>query len=132
MSNFIGRGPNSGPGTDFFPLSGSTASAPSIALTATTATGAQIIHTADAAAQDVLYVTVSNNTSAAVTVFGLLGATATTSAIPLSVAAGGFSQIFNGNATISKAGTLTMYATTAASAGLTMYGFVARTYTATS
>jgi len=132
MTNFIGRGGTDSPVTAFFPLSGATASTPAINLTATVAASAQTIHTADLNAQDVLYVTVNNSGTSSVTVYGGLGTLATISSIPLTVAAGAFGLMFNGNAAISKSGAVTMFSTLAASSGVSFTGFVARTFTATS
>lgn len=132
MAQFIGRGGLDGPVTAFFPLSGASASNPAIVLTATVAAGAQTIHTADPNSQDVLYVTVGNSGTTTVNVYAMIGTTATTSAIPLAVTNGTFGLLFNGNVSVSKSGTVTIFSTLAASSGVTMYGFVARTYTATS
>jgi len=129
---YIGLDPSAGPVTRFVPLSGSTASSPAINLTATVAASAQTIHTGDSSTQDVLYVTVSNSGTSSVTVYAGLGTLATISSIPLTVSPGTSSLLFNGNSTISKSGAFTMFSTNAASSGVTIYGFAARTFTATS
>jgi hypothetical protein len=65
-------------------------------------------------------------------VYAGLGTLATISSIPLTVSPGTSSLLFNGNSTISKSGAFTMFSTNAASSGVTIYGFAARTFTATS
>lgn len=128
---YVGRGNNAGPANDFFPLNGATASSPAISITATTATtGGTVVHTGDANAQDVLYVTVSNISASTLVAYGQLGSLATTGTAQLSLSAGTFGLLFNGNAAISKSGVVGIWTT--ASTGLVAYGFVARTYTATS
>ena len=134
MSGFYtGRGPSAGPVTEFLPLSGATASAPAILISATTPTGGgTTIHTADANAQDVLYVTFSNITTGDLIAYGNLG-TAGTSATGAdtnkTIPANGFEMVFNANAAISKSGVVSAFTT--ASVGMYAYGFVARTFTAT-
>lgn len=129
--NYTGRGNNAGPATEFFPLSGATASSPGILITATTATGGgTTIHTADANAQDVLFITISNVSAAALTGHVNLGSLATTGNIQKSISAATFEVFSNGNASISKSGVVSGWTT--ASTGLYVYGYVARTYTATS
>lgn len=128
---YLGRGNNSGPATEFFPLSGASASSPTITITATTGTGGgTVIHTGDANAQDVLYVTVANNGSSTLVAYGNLGSLATTGTNQLSLNAGTFGLLLNGNAVISKSGVFGIWTT--ATTGLVAYGYIARTYTATS
>lgn len=127
---YIGRGNNSGPATEFFPLSGATASSPGILITATTATGGgTTIHTGDANAQDVLYVTLTNVSGSSLTVFTNLGSLATTGTRQDTVAAGGSAFPYYGTVAISKSGVLSAW--TSATTGIYAYGFVARTYTST-
>lgn len=128
---YAGRGNAAGPANEFFPLSGATASSPGILITATTATGGgTVVHTADANAQDVLYVTVSNVSAGTLVAYGQLGSLATTGIVPLSLSPGTFDVLSNGNIAISKSGVFGLWTT--ASTGLYAYGYVARTYTATS
>lgn len=129
--NYSGRGNNAGPATDFFPLSAASASSPGIAVTATTGTGGgTAIHTADANAQDVCYVTLSNVSAASLTVFTNFGSLATTGQLQTTLSAGSSAVILNGNLSISKSGILGAWTT--ATTGIVAYGYVARTYTATS
>lgn len=132
MSGFYtGRGNNSGPATEFFPLSGATASSPGILITATTATGGgTTIHTADANAQDVVYLTFSNVSSSALVAYTNIGSLATTGQIQTSLAAGTWNVASNGNVSVSKSGVVSGWTT--ATTGIYAYGYVARTYTATS
>ncbi len=128
---YVGRGNNAGPATDFFPLSGATASSPAVTITATTATGGgTTVHTADANAQDVLFVSISNVSSAALVAYSNLGSLATTGTQQDSIAAGAHTVVFNGNAAISKSGAYSVWTT--ATTGLVAFGYIARTYTATS
>lgn len=127
--NYTGRGNNAGPATEFFPLSGTTASSPAILITATAAPGTTI-HTADTNAQDVVFLTYSNCTAGGLTVFTNLGSSATTGQQQDSVAAGGHSVVANGNIAISKLGVVSAWST--ATVSLFAFGYVARTYTATS
>lgn len=126
---YLGRGNNAGPATEFFPLSGASASSPSILITATSAAAQTTIHTGDLNAQDVLFVTFSNVSGSQLTAFGNLGSTATTGTTQLLVNAGAFAIMFSGNATVSKAGIFGAWTT--ATTGLYAYGYIARTYTAT-
>ena len=129
--NYTGRGNNAGPATEFFPLSGATASSPMILITATTATGGgTVIHTADANAQDVLFLTISNVSAAALTGYVNLGSLATTGNIQKSISPATFEVFSNGNFSISKSGSVSGW--TSATTGLFVGGYVARTYTATS
>lgn len=131
MNQYLGRGNNAGPSTDMFPLSGASASSPTITVTATTGTGGgTVIHIGDATAQDVLFVTVANVSAATLVAYGNLGSLATTGTVQLSLAAGAFGLLWNGNATISRSGVAGIW--TSATTGLQAYGFVSRTYTATS
>jgi len=132
MSNFYsGRGNNGGPATEFFPFSGASASSPAILITATTATGGgTVIHTADPNAQDVLFLRFSNVSSSTLVGYVQLGSLATTGTVPVSVAAGSQSTVFIGDVTISKQGVVGAWTT--ATAALYAYGYIARTYTATS
>lgn len=129
--NYSGRGNNAGPATDFFPLSGATASSPGILVTATTATGGgTVLHTADLNAQDVVFLTYSNVTTGALTVYTQFGSLATTGQQQDSVSANAHAVAINGNVSISKSGVLGAWTT--ATTGIFAYGYVARTYTATS
>jgi hypothetical protein len=124
MSNTIGRGSGGSPTTEFVKLSGSTASSPVIAITATTAAGTTI-HTADLNAQDVLYVQVFNNSAATLVAYGQLGSTATTASLPLSLTTETSGFVFNA-VPISSSGVATIWTT--ASTGLVAIGSVQRTY----
>lgn len=127
--NYTGRGNNAGPATDFFPLSGATASSPVIAITATTATGGgTVVHTGDANAQDVPIIYVANNSGSALTAYVQMGTTATTSSIPTSVTSNAWTVVVPGTP-ISKSGVIGIWTT--ASTGLVAFGGVNRTYTAT-
>lgn len=129
--NYTGRGNNAGPATEFFPLSGATASSPCILITATTATGGgTVIHTADANAQDVVFLTIANVSAGSLTGYVNVGSLATTGNIQQTISAAGFSVFSNGNVSISKSGNISAWTT--ATTGLYAYGYVARTYTATS
>lgn len=128
--NYTGRGVNAGPATEFYPLSAATASSPSILVTATTAGAQNTIHTADANAQDVLFVTISNVGTATVDVFTNIGSTATTGQISTRLTSGSYAVILSANMAISKSGVVGMWAT--ATSGIYAFGYVARTYTATS
>lgn len=129
-SPYTGRGNDAGPATDFFPLSGASASSPGVLITATSAAGQTTIHTADANAQDVVFLTYTNVSAGALTVFTNIGSTATTGNMQTSVSAAGFQVVSNGNITISKAGVVGAWTT--ATTGIYAFGYVARTYTATS
>lgn len=130
MDSYLGRGVGASPAGDFFPLSGATASSPTIIITATTATGGgTTIHTADAQAQDVPIVYVANNSAATLVAFLQMGTTATTQSIPTSIAAGTWTIVTPGTP-ISKSGVVGIFTT--ATTGLVAYGGVNRTYTATS
>jgi hypothetical protein len=128
IGNYSGRGNNAGPAVDFFPLSGATASSPAVLITATAAAGTTI-HTGDAFAQDVLYVTLSNVSAASLTVYTNLGSTATTGQQQTTLTAGQSTVAYNGNAAISKSGVFSAWTT--ATTGIYAFGYVARTYTAT-
>ena len=131
MSNFLGRGVNAGPATEFFPLSQTVASSPAILVTATTATtGGTTLHTADLNAQDVLFVRLSNVSGSSVTAFVNLGSLATTGTVPVTVNNNSQTTVFSGDCAISKSGVVSAWST--ATQGLYAYGYVARTYTATS
>lgn len=124
----LGRGINAGPATDFFPLSGTTASSPSIAITATAAAGTTL-HTADLNAQDVVFLRVSNVSTAALVCYTNTGSTATTGNLQTTISPGSVATIYSGDISISKSGVLSAWTT--ASTGLFGWGYVARTYTAT-
>lgn len=126
---YTGRGNNAGPATEFFPLSGAAASSPGIGVTATAAAGTTI-HTSDANAQDVVFLTYSNVSAGSLTVFTNLGSTATTGQLQTTLTAGQSSVVFNGNVAISKTGVLSGWTT--ATTGIVAFGYIARTYTATS
>ena len=128
MSNYTGRGNGASPASDFFPLSGASASSPGIAITATIVGSANTLHTADAFAIDVPIIYVANNSAGTLVAYMQLGTTATTSAIPTSIGAGSWS-IVNPGLPISKSGVVSMWTT--ASTGLQAFGGVNRTYTAT-
>lgn len=128
--SYTGRGINAGPATEFFPLSGATASSPGIIITGTSAAGQTTLHTADPFAQDVLFITISNVSAGALTGFLNIGSTATTGNVALSINAGAYSVFSNGNISVSKSGVVGAW--TSATTGLFAYGYVARTYTATS
>lgn len=130
MVNYLGRGNAAAPATEFFPLSGASASSPWVLITATTATGGgTVLHTADGFAQDVVFLTYSNVSAATLVAFTQLGSLATTGQQQNSLAAGGSAVAFNGNVTISKSGVLGAWTT--ATTGIYAFGYVARTYTAT-
>lgn len=128
MSNYLGRGNNAGPSTDYFPLSGSTASSPGILITGTTAAAQTTVHTADANAFDSPYVIVSNVGSATVTVYGNMGSTATTGQRQFSLATGEFKVAYSYDFPISRSGVLGFWST--ATAGVYVTGQIARFYTA--
>lgn len=129
MSNsYLGRGNNAGPATDFFPLSGATASSPPILITATAAAGTTL-HTADLNSQDVVFLRISNVSAASLTAFVNVGSTATTGTLQVLVNAGAQTTVFAGDMAISKSGIVSAWTT--ATTGLFAYGYVARTYTAT-
>lgn len=127
--SYLGRPNNAGPATDFFPLSGATASSPMILITATSAAGQTTLHTFDAFAQDVVFLSYSNVSAASLTGFTNVGSTATTGNIQTSVSAASWTVVSNGNIAGSKSGVLGAWTT--ATTGLYAYGYVARTYTAT-
>lgn len=128
---YIGRGNTASPATDFFPFSAASASSPTITVTATTGTGGgTTIHTGDANAQDVLFVTISNVSASALTAYSNLGSLASTGSVQTSLNPGDAKVVFNGNTTISKSGIYGVWTT--ATTGLVVFGYVARTYTATS
>lgn len=121
-----GRMVGASPTTEFVKLSAASASSPAIAITATTATGGGTsVHVASANAQDVLYVQVANNSAGTLVAYGLLGTTATTSAIPLSVGSNSSAFILNA-IPISGGGTFGIFTT--ATTGLVAYGSVQRTF----
>lgn len=127
--NYSGRGVGASPGGDFFPLSGATASSPTILITATTATGGgTVIHTADLNAQDVPIIYVANNSGASLVAYLQMGSLASTAAIPTAVPAGSWNIVTPGTP-ISKSGVVGIWTT--ATTGLIAYGGVNRTYTAT-
>lgn len=121
-----GRPIGTSPSVEFAQLSGSTASAPGIIITGTAAATALTIHTADAQAIDVLFVTIYNNSANTVTVYGQLGTTASTSAIPLSLSPKSSGVLFNG-APISNAGVVGVWNDTATT-GIVAVGSVGKTY----
>ena len=127
--NYTGRGNNAGPATEFFPLSGATASSPGILITATIASSQNTLHTFDANAQDVVFLSYSNVSAASLVVYTNVGSTATTGNIQTTVASAGFSVVSNGNFSGSKSGVLGAWTT--ATTGIYAYGYIARTYTAT-
>lgn len=121
-----GRMVGASPTTEFVKLSAASASSPAIAITATTATGGgTTVHVASANAQDVLYVQVSNNSGDTLVAYGLLGTTATTSVIPLSLDSNTSGFILNA-VPISGSGTFGIFTT--ASTGIVAYGSVQRTF----
>jgi len=128
MSNaYIGRTPGSGPVTVFVPLSGSTASTPSITVTATTAAaGGTVIHTADAQATDMVYAYVTNNSAGALTAYVQMGSTATTSSHPITIGTGNWVLAIPGWP-IRSSGVVGIWTT--ATTGLVVDGYVARTLT---
>lgn len=126
MTNIIGRDIGASPSTEFVKLSVASASAPGIIITGTAAASALTIHTADANATDVLYVQVFNNSANTVTVYGQLGTTASTSAIPLSLTTKSSGFLFNG-LPISAAGVASVWNDTATT-GIVAVGSVARTF----
>ena len=130
MTTFIGRGPGTSPTTDFFPLSGSTASSPGILITGTTSAAQTPVHTADANAFDSPYVIVSNVSAATVTVYGQIGSTATTGQRQFLITPGAFTVAYSYDFPISKSGVLGFWST--ATAGVYVTGQVARFYTASS
>lgn len=125
----VGRYPGVSPSSEFFPLSGATASSPVIAITATTATGGgTVIHTGDLQAQDIPLIYIANNSGAAMTGYLLMGTTATTSVIPTAVNAGAWTLAIPAG-TISKSGVIGMFTT--ATTGLVVWGSIQRCYTST-
>ena len=133
MTTFIGRGPGTSPTTDFFPLSASLPSAPVIVISATIASSANTIHTADEKAYDVPIVYVANVGGVAGAVVYLnMGATgaslATTQSIALAVATSSYGLIQPGTP-ISGSGVVYMWSTSVAGT-FAAYGGVTRTYTA--
>ena len=130
MSNYTGRGNNAGPASDFFPLSGSTASSPVILITATVGGAGTTIHTADQFAQDVPIIYVANVGGVASAVAYLqMGSTSTTLSIPLAIATSSYNLIQPGTP-ISKLGVVGIWSTQI-SGTFAAYGGVTRTYTAT-
>ncbi len=130
MSQTIGRGNNSGPATDAFPLSGSTSSSPAILITGTTASAQTVAHTCDAVAFDAPYMVISNVGASSVTVYANIGSTATTGNRQFSVAAGAFTPAFSYDVAMSKSGVFGFWST--ATAGVYVTGLVSRFYTASS
>ena len=133
MTTFFGRGPGTSPTTDFFPLSASLPSAPVIVISATVASAANTIHTADAKAYDVPIVYVANvGGVAGASVYLNMGATgaalATTQSIALAVATSSYGLIQPGTP-ISGSGVVYMWSTSVAGT-FAAYGGVTRTYTA--
>jgi hypothetical protein len=131
MTNNLGRDIGASPSTEFYPFSAATASSPVILITATTATGGGTnIHTANVDKnQDVLFVTVANNSLTALVAYGQLGTTATTLSMPYSISAGSVQVIYSGNASVANGGQFGIWTT--ATTGLAVTGFIARTYTST-
>ncbi len=128
--SYTARGNNAGPATDLFPLSGATASSPAITITATTATGGgTVLHTADANAQDVMFVRFTNFSVSTLVGFVQIGSLATTGTLQVTVNSGAQATVFAGDMAISKSGVVGAWTT--ATTGLAAYGYVARTYTAT-
>lgn len=126
MSN-LGRGVNSGPGGDIFPLSGINATGGWLLVTGTTVGAGQTAHTGDSKAYDLPYVTVSNVGSTAVTLYANLGgSTATTGQRQFALSAGQFTTAFSGDVMISSTGTLVFWGATA----VYVTGYVARMFTA--
>lgn len=131
MSNpYIGRGNNSGPSTEAYILSGSTASSPSILITGTTAAAQTTAHTCDAVAFDAPYMIISNVGAASVTVYGNIGSTATTGNRQWSINAGAFTTAYSYDVAMSKSGVFGFWST--ATAGVYVTGLVSRFYTASS
>lgn len=129
MTNHLGRGVGASPASDFFPLSGATASSPLILITATSATGGgTLVHTADPDAQDVPIIYVGNNSGVGLTAYLQMGSTATTLSIPTVVNAASWAVVTPGSP-ISKSGAVGIWTT--ATTGLVAFGGVNRTYTAT-
>lgn len=131
MSNEIGRYLGVGPSTEYFPCSAMAASSPSVIVTATSATGGgTAIHVANADKnQDVLFITVANNSAATLVAYVQLGSTATTQSLPYSINSNVTQVILSGNAAISNSGTFGIWTT--ATTGLTVTGYIARTFTST-
>lgn len=128
MTNYLGRGNNSGPASDLYPLSGATASSAAILITATTATGGgTIAHTADAKAYDSPYMIISNVSAASVTVFGNLSSTATTGNRQWTVNSGAFTPAYSYDLMQSGGGTFSFWSS--ATAGIYVTGQVARIFT---
>lgn len=128
--NYVGRGNNSGPATDLFPITASVASSPAVLITGTTAAAQTTVHTSDANTQDILYITLSNVGASSITAYHQLGSTTvTTGHQQTALSPGQSTVVFNGNATISKSGIYGIWST--ATAGVYAFGYVARTYTAT-
>ncbi len=128
---FLGRYSGSSPTTELYPFSAASASSPLILITATTATGGGTnIHTANADKnQDVLFVTVANNSVNALVAFCQIGTTATTLSMPYSISAGVSQVVYSGNVSVANSGQFGIWTT--ATTGLAVTGFVARTYTST-
>lgn len=124
----IGRGINSGPAADAFPLSAATPSSPGILITATTATaGGTVVHTADANAYDLPYIIISNVGASSQTVYMNLGSTATTGQRQFSVNAGAFTTALSFDVPISNSGTVSFWGPTS---GVYVTGYVSRIFTA--
>ena len=124
---YIGLDPSAGPVTRFVPLSASTASSPSLVITATTATGGgTVVHTADPQATDVVYVYVTNASAASLTAYVQMGTTATNASHPITITTGNWILAVPGWP-IRSSGVVGIWTT--ASTGLVVDGYVARTLT---
>lgn len=125
----LGRGVNSGPAADIFPLSAATPSSPAILITATTATGGgTIAHTSDPNAYDLPFMIISNVSAASATVYGNLGSTATTGNRQWIVGAGSFTTAYSFDVPMTAAGTFSFWS--AATAGIYVTGYISRIFTA--
>lgn len=124
----IGRGVNSGPAGDIFPLSGISATTGFLLITATIVGSANTAHTADGNAYDLPYVTIANAGGSSVTVFANLGGnTATTGNRQFTINSGAFTTAFSGDVMFTGSGTLAFWGT--ATAGIYVTGYVARMLT---
>lgn len=127
---YSGRGNNSGPASDIFPLSAALPSSPSVLITGTSAAAQTTAHTADAKAYDAPYIRVDNVSPSTVTVFANTGSTATTGNRQWSIGAGTFVIAYAYDVPMSGSGVFGFWAT--ATSGIYFTGNVSRFFTASS
>lgn len=127
MYNYSGRGNNSGPASDLYPMSASVASSPAVLITGTTAAAQTTAHTCDAKAWDMPYMIISNVGAASVTVFGQIGSTATTGQRQWTINSGAFTTAYSYDVAMSNSGIFGFWAT--ATAGIYVTGVVSRIFT---